>query len=282
MIKRTFLILAALLAIASAKPNFVIIFCDDLGYGDLSCFGHPTIHTPHLDRLATEGQKWTSFYVAAPVCTPSRAALMTGRLPIRTGMCSSKRRVLFPDSTRGLPQSEVTLPEAPKAAGYATAMVGKWHLGHLPDYLPTAHGFDSYYGIPYSNDMDRLPGKGAKGRDGLMDPKTEYWNVPLMHNTEILERSPNQAYLTRNYTQQAVAYLEAQAKSEQPFFLYLAHSMPHVPIFASGAFAGTSQAGRYGDVIEEIDWSVGQVIQALKENGLDENTVVVFTSDNGP
>lgn len=266
----------------ASRANFVIIFCDDLGYGDLSCFGHPTIHTPHLDRMATEGQKWTSFYAAASVCTPSRAGLLTGRLPIRNGMCSSKRRVLFPDSAKGLPPSEITLAEALKESGYHTAMVGKWHLGHMPEYLPTANGFESYYGIPYSNDMDRIRDLGPKGRAGLMKPKSDYWNVPLMHNTEILERSPNQSYLTRNYTQQAVAYIEAQAKTEKPFFLYLAHSMPHVPIFASGAFSGTSQAGRYGDVIEEIDWSVGQVIKTLREQGMAEDTVVVFTSDNGP
>ncbi len=282
MIFRTALALLAVATVATAKTNFVLMFCDDLGYGDLSCFGHPTIHTPNLDRLANEGQKWTNFYAAASVCTPSRAGLLTGRLPIRNGMCSSKRRVLFPDSAKGMPESEITVAEALKGAGYATAMVGKWHLGHLPEYLPTANGFESYYGVPYSNDMDRIAGLGPTGRAGLMKPKSEYWNVPLMHNTEILERSPNQSYLTRNYTQQAVAYIESQAKSEKPFFLYLAHSMPHVPIFASGAFSGTSQAGRYGDVIEEIDWSVGQVVKTLQAQGIDDETVVVFTSDNGP
>lgn len=265
-----------------AKPNFVIIFCDDLGYGDLSVFGHPTIHTPRLDRMATEGQKWTNFYAAASVCTPSRAGLLTGRLPIRNGMCSDKRRVLFPDSALGLPESEVTLAEALKEAGYATAAVGKWHLGHLPEYLPTSNGFDSYYGVPYSNDMDRVPNKGPAGRQGLMEPKSEYWNIPLMRGTEILERSPNQEYLTRNYTREAVSFIEAQAETPEPFFLYLAHSMPHVPIFASGTFSGTSQAGRYGDVIEEIDWSVGQILDTLKEHQLDRETLVVFTSDNGP
>ncbi len=137
------------------KPNIVVVFADDMGYGDLSCFGHPTIHTPNLDRMASEGQKWTNFYVAAPICTPSRAALMTGRLPIRSGMCSDRRGVLFPDSAAGLPANEVTLDEALKTVGYATACVGKWHLGHLPRYLPTSNGFDSYFGIPYSNDMDR-------------------------------------------------------------------------------------------------------------------------------
>ena len=146
------------LAQGAGKPNFVVIFCDDLGYGDLGCFGHPTIRTPHLDRMAAEGQKWTNFYVGASVCTPSRAALMTGRLPIRNGMMSAKRRVLFPDSKGGLPAGEITIAEVLKQAGYATAAVGKWHLGHLPQYLPTAHGFDTYWGIPYSNDMDAQAG----------------------------------------------------------------------------------------------------------------------------
>ncbi len=270
-------------ALSLAKPNLVIIFCDDLGYGDLSSFGHPTIHTPHLDRMAAEGQKWTNFYAAASVCTPSRAGLLTGRLPIRNGMCSDKRRVLFPDSASGLPASEITVAEALREAGYATAAVGKWHLGHLPEFLPTANGFDSYYGIPYSNDMDRVPNKGPKGRAGLMKPESAYWNVPLMRDTEILERSPNQSYLTRNYTREAVAYIEEQAETPgRPFFLYLAHSMPHVPIFASGAFSGRSQAGRYGDVIEEIDWSVRQVLKTLRDHQLDRDTVVLFTSDNGP
>ena len=265
-----------------AKPNFVIIFCDDLGYGDLSCFGHPTIHTPNLDQMAVEGQKWTSFYVAASVCTPSRAGLLTGRLPIRNGMCSDKRRVLFPDSLKGLPQTEITIAQALKAGGYATAAVGKWHLGHLPEFLPTAHGFDSYFGIPYSNDMDRVP-MDLKYRESLMEPKNEYWNVPLMRDTKIIERPPQQTQLTKRYTEEAVKFLtECSAKPEQPFFLYLAHSMPHVPIFASEKFTGSSAAGRYGDVIEEIDWSVGQVLDKLRALSLAENTVVVFTSDNGP
>ena len=151
------------------KPNFIIILCDDMGYGDLTCYGHPTIRTPNLDKMAVEGQKWTNFYVGASVCTPSRAALLTGRLPIRSGMCSDKRRVLFPDSAGGLPKSEVTIAEALKAEGYATACVGKWHLGHLKQYLPTNNGFDSYFGIPYSNDMDRV---GGEGRKAFLEPKS--------------------------------------------------------------------------------------------------------------
>jgi len=264
---------------SAAKPNVVIIFCDDLGYGDLACYGHPTIRTPNLDRMAAEGQKWTSFYVAASVCTPSRAALMTGRLPIRTGMSSDQRRVLFPDSAGGLPAEELTLAEVLRGGGYATACVGKWHLGHLPQYLPTSQGFDSYLGIPYSNDMDRVADSPA-GRAAFWDPKIEYWNVPLMRNTEIVERPADQNTITRRYTEEAVRFIKANKAG--PFFLYLAHSMPHVPLFASDDFLGTSLRGLYGDVIEEIDWSVGQVLDTLRQLGLQQRTLVVFTSDNGP
>ena len=268
-------------AAAADRPNLVIIFCDDLGYGDLACFGSPTIKTPNLDRMATEGQKWTNFYVAASVCTPSRAGLLTGRLPIRTGMCSSKRRVLFPDSVGGLPATEMTISSALKGAGYNTAAVGKWHLGHLPPFLPTSHGFDSYFGVPYSNDMDRVAGKGAKGRGAFWEPKSEYWNVPILRGVEEIERAPDQTQLTRRYTEEALGFIRRQ-EAATPFFLYLAHSMPHVPLFASDQFAGKSTAGLFGDVIEEIDWSVGQVLASLREKKLAENTLVVFTSDNGP
>jgi arylsulfatase A-like enzyme len=259
------------------RPNFIVIFCDDLGYGDLGCFGHPTIRTPHLDRMATEGQRWTNFYVGASVCTPSRAALLTGRLPIRSGMCSNVRRVLFPDSAGGLPQSEVTIARALKPQGYATACVGKWHLGHLPQYLPTSHGFDSYFGIPYSNDMDRVAGEG---RQAFWDPKIEYWNVPLMRDEEIVERPADQNTITKRYADEAVRFIEQ--KRNEPFFLYLAHSLPHVPLFTSDEFRGTSRRGLYGDVIEEIDAGVGRILDTLKKHGLAENTFVVFTSDNGP
>ena len=266
---------------AVEKPNLVVILCDDLGYGDIACFGSPTIKTPNLDRMASEGQKWTNFYVAASVCTPSRAGLLTGRLPIRTGMCSSKRRVLFPDSAGGLPASEMTISSALKGAGYNTAAVGKWHLGHLPQFLPTSHGFDSYFGVPYSNDMDRVNGKGPKGRGAFWEPKSEYWNVPILRGEEEIERSPDQTQLTKRYTEEAVGFISRQEKAT-PFFLYLAHSMPHVPLFASERFSGKSTAGLYGDVIEEIDWSVGQVLDSLRETKLAEQTLVVFTSDNGP
>ena len=263
-----------------APPNFVVIFCDDLGYGDLACFGHPTIHTPHLDRMAKEGQKWTNFYVAACVCTPSRAALITGRYPIRSGMCSDKRRVPFPDSKGGLPANEVTIAEVLKKKGYATAAIGKWHLGHLPQYLPTSHGFDSYFGIPYSNDMDRVK-NAPRGKESFWKPKVEYWNVPLMRNKEEEERPANQHTITKRYGEEGVKFIKENA-GKQPFFLYLAHNLPHVPLFRSKKFAEKSKAGLYGDVIEEIDWTVGQVLGALKKAKVADNTLVCFTSDNGP
>ena len=272
--------IAALLALTLAvqdKPNVVVVLCDDLGYGDLGCYGHPTIKTPNLDRLAAEGQRWTSFYAGAPVCTPSRAALLTGRLPVRTGMASSKRRVLFPDSKGGLQPSEVTIAELLKGRGYATACVGKWHLGHLPEFLPMRQGFDTYFGIPYSNDMDGVPGSGKKPH---LNPRSEFWNVPLMRGEEIVERSPDQATLTRRYTEEAVRFI--RSSRETPFFLYLAHHMPHIPLFRSKAFEGVSARGLYGDAVEEVDWSVGEIVRALRESGLEKNTLVVFTSDNGP
>jgi len=266
-------------AAKTESPNIVVIFCDDLGYGDLSCFGHPTIKTPNLDRMAAEGVRLTQFYSASPVCTPSRAALMTGRLPIRSGMCSDKRRVLFPNSGGGIPASEVTLAEGLKKQGYATACVGKWHLGHLPQFLPTNNGFDSYFGIPYSNDMDRV-NDAPRGKASFWDPKVEYWNVPLMRDLEIVERPAEQTTITKRYAEEAVSFIK-QNKDEK-FFLYLPHSLPHVPLFRSKEFEGKSLRGLYGDVIEEIDWSVGQVLQTLRDLKLDDNTIVWFTSDNGP
>ncbi len=261
-------------------PNFVIIFVDDVGYGDLGSYGHPTIRTPNLDRMAAEGQRWTSFYAQASVCSPSRAALLTGRLHLRSGMYGANR-VLFPDSQSGLPDSEIVIAEALKEIGYATAIIGKWHLGHLPRYLPTNHGFDYWFGLPYSNDMDStvVPGGGA-GRAALFDPKIEYYNVPLYRNDEEIERPADQNTLTRRYTEEATRFIRDHR--DEPFFLYIPHSMAHVPLFASDEFRGTSPAGIYGDVIEEIDGSVGRVLDTLREEGLTENTLVVFTSDNGP
>lgn len=264
---------------AELPPNIVVIFADDLGYGDLGCFGHPTIDTPQLDRMAAEGQKWTNFYSAAPVCTPSRAALLTGRLPIRSGMCSSRRRVLFPNSAGGIPASEVTLAEALKQVGYATAAIGKWHLGHLPPYLPTNNGFDSYFGIPYSNDMDRVA-DAPRGRESFLHPKVEYFNVPLMRDEQIVEQPADQTTITRRYTDEAIKFIRTNKAG--PFFCYLAHNLPHIPLFASDEFLGTSMRGLYGDVIEEIDDGVGRILQTLRDLEIDDNTLVVFTSDNGP
>ena len=262
------------------KPNIIIIFADDLGYGDLSCYGHPTIMTPNLDRMAEEGQKWTNFYVAASVCTPSRAGLMTGRYPIRSGMCSDKSRVLFPNSTGGLPASEITIAEQLKKAGYATAAVGKWHLGYQKEYLPTSHGFDSYFGIPYSNDMDRANAEGLTRKDIFWNADIKYFNVPLIKNETEIERPADQNTLIKRYNEAAVDFIKEN--QEKPFFLYLAHNLPHVPLFASKDFLGKSKRGLYGDVLMEIDHGVGMIIKTLKETGLDKNTLVIFTSDNGP
>ena len=244
---------------AARPPNFVVIFADDLGYGDLGCYGHPTIRTPHLDRMAAEGIKFTQWYSAAEVCTPSRAALMTGRYAIRSGMCSNKRRVLFGDSKGGLPLHEITIAEVLKAKGYATACVGKWHLGHMPQFLPTKRGFDSYFGIPYSNDMKP---------------------TPLLRNEAVLEEPARQETLTARYTEESLRFIEQNR--DRPFFLYLPHTFPHVPLFASAEFKGRSPRGLYGDVVEELDASVGRVLQKLRDLQLDKNTLVLFTSDNGP
>ncbi|MDA0874101.1 MAG: sulfatase [Bacteroidetes bacterium] len=263
---------------AVRPPNLIVIFADDLGYGDLGVYGHPTIMTPRLDRMAQEGLKFTQFYTAASVCTPSRAGLLTGRLPIRSGMASDNRRVLFPDSRRGLPPEEITLAEVLKEQGYATAAIGKWHLGHMPEYTARRHGFDYFFGLPYSNDMDRVPSLPA--REQFSDPKSEYWDLTLLRNEEVIERPARQETLTRRYTEEAIAFLRQH--KEDPFFIYLAHSMVHVPLFRSEEFEGSSRRGLYGDAVEEMDFTVGMILDALKEEGLEGNTMVVFTSDNGP
>lgn len=266
---------------SAPPPNFVIIFTDDQGYGDLGVYGHPTIRTPHLDRMASNGLKFTDFYVTSAVCTPSRAGLLTGRLPIRSGMAGTDSdRVLYPDSTGGLPPSEITIARALKARGYATACIGKWHLGHLPQYLPTSHGFDRFFGIPYSNDMNIV--RGRPRHVSGMDSEADYrwWEVPLMEGEEEIENPVNQHTLTQRLTEASLDFIRAHR--DEPFFLYFAHPMPHVPLFASEEFHGKSARGRYGDTIEEIDHSVGQVLALLKELGLDKNTLVLFTSDNGP
>lgn len=256
-------------------PSFVIIFCDDLGYGDLGCYGHPTIRTPRVDQMAAEGVRFTQFYCAAPVCTPSRAALMTGRYPLRSGMHGEKRRVLFPDSERGLPAEEITLAEALRTKGYATACVGKWHLGHHPQYLPTNNGFDRYFGIPYSNDMrPRTPAARARG----------YPPLPLLRDEATIETSPDQGLLTERYTEEAIRFIRdcTRPGEQRPFFLYLPHTMPHVPLYASERFAGISARGLFGDVVETIDWSTGQILDTLRDAGVADRTIVFLTSDNGP
>ncbi len=281
---RKFLLLVSLAtvlacdAFGAARPNVVIIFTDDLGYGDLGCYGSPVISTPRLDKMAAEGLRFTDFYSAAEVCTPSRAALLTGRYPIRSGMAGN-RRVLFPNSKGGLPPKEVTTAEALKEQGYATAHIGKWHLGIHEGSRPQDQGFEYTFGLPYSNDMDGradLP----KGAASFPNPPEDGWNVALLRNGGVVERPADQTNLTRRYTEEAVKFI--REKKDKPFFLYFAHTFPHVPMFASPQFKGKSRAGIYGDAVEEIDWSVGQVLDALRSEGLAENTLVFFTSDNGP
>lgn len=260
-------------------PNIIVIMADDMGYGDLGCYGHPTIKTPHLDQMAREGMRFTSWYAAAEVCTPSRAGLLTGRLPPRSGVCSNKRRVLFPNSQGGIPAAEVTIAELLKGQGYATGCVGKWHLGHRPEFLPTRNGFDSFFGLPYSNDMDRTAA-APKGWQAFRHPEIPFWNVPLMRDESIIERPAEQTTLTRRYTEEAIAFIRKHR--DGPFLLYMPHTFPHIPLFASDKFAGQSRRGMYGDAVEEIDWSVGQVLAALRAEQLEKNTLVFFTSDNGP
>ena len=265
-------------------PNIVIIFADDLGYGDLSAFGSPNIRTPRLDAMAAQGQKWTNFYVQ-PVCSPSRAALLTGRLPLRNGMYGAPTgiapKVIRDNAAQGLPADEITIAELLKSRGYATAIIGKWHLGQLPQFLPMQHGFDSWFGVPYSHDM-RMTVPREKGLQSAAyyDPKPEYWDVPLMRNGDVIERPADHRTLTKRYTDEAVRFITEHRT--RPFFLYLPHSMPHIPLARSADFVGHSAGGMYGDVIEEIDASTGRILDALASAGLDRRTLVVFTSDNGP
>jgi arylsulfatase A len=290
----TVLVSSAFSADNAAKPNVIVIFADDQGYQDLGCFGSPLIKTPNIDKMAAEGMRFTEFYSANSVCTPSRAALLTGCYPARVGQLG----VLFPQSVVGLNPKEVNIANMLKGCGYATACVGKWHLGHQKKFLPTSQGFDQYFGIPYSNDMGtakqieysdtcnwREGVTEEKVKKAFADPKGKGYRgfrnkVPLMRNKECVEFPADQSTLTKRYTEEAVKFITKNKSN--PFFLYLPHTMPHVPLFASKNFKGTSDRGLYGDVIEEMDWCVGQVLKTLKKLGLDDNTLVVYTSDNGP
>ena len=272
-------------SLTSSPPNIIIIFADDLGYGDLGAYGSPSIRTPNLDRMAGEGQKWTNFYAQSPVCSPSRAALLTGRLPVRNGMYgvagSIAPKVLRDNAAQGLPLEEITLAEALKVRGYKTALIGKWHLGQLPQFLPLRQGFDEWFGLPFSHDMRMtVPRDKLWQTDAYYNPKPEYWDVPLMRNDRVIERPVDHRTLTKRYTEEAIRFIASH--KNKPFFLYLAHSMPHIPLARFAGFSGHSAGGIYGDVVEEIDWSAGQILETLRKTGLDKRTLVVFTSDNGP
>jgi arylsulfatase A len=250
-------------------PNFIIIYCDDLGYGDIGPYGNKVHQTPNLDLMANEGVVFTDFYVTSGVCSPSRSSLMTGSYAQRVDMHvnarpwgSTGRQVLFPKAKKGLNPNEITIAEMLKEQGYATACIGKWHLGDQPEFLPTKQGFDYYYGIPYSNDMNR-----------------DFCPLPLMKQEEVIEAPVDQNTITERYTKEVLAFMEKN--KDGPFFVYFPHAMTHNPLHAGEEFRGKSANGIYGDAVEEIDWSTGQIINYLKESGLDKNTLVMFSSDNG-
>ncbi len=269
---------------AASTPNVIIIMADDQGYQDLGCFGSPKIKTPHIDRMAKEGMRFTDFYSGASVCTPSRAALLTGCYASRVGNLG----VLFPRDKRGLNPKEITIAEVLKTRGYATACIGKWHLGHHKQFLPTSQGFDTYFGVPYSNDMTLDATQPLANdivlREGVtldtIKNQIKRNLVPLMRDTEIIEYPADQNTLTKRYTEQAVSFIKKNR--DKPFFIYLPHTMPHIPLYATPEFEGKSEIGLYGDSIEELDWSTGQILDTLRQLKLDKNTLVVYTSDNGP
>ena len=269
---------------AASTPNVIIIMADDQGYQDLGCFGSLKIKTPHIDRMAKEGMRFTDFYSGASVCTPSRAALLTGCYAKRVGGLG----VLFPRDKRGLNPDEITIADLLKTKGYATACIGKWHLGHLKEFLPTSQGFDTYFGVPYSNDMT-IDATQPLANDVVLREGVTLENiknrvkknlVPLMRDTEIIEYPADQNTLTKRYTEEAISFIKKN--KAKPFFIYLPHTMPHIPLYATPQFEGKSEIGLYGDTIEELDWSTGQILETLRKLKLDKNTLVVYTSDNGP
>ncbi len=255
-------------AAPAVPPNIVVVFADDLGYGDLGCYGEKVIRTPHIDSLARDGVRFTDFYVSQAVCSASRASLLTGCYANRIGIHGA----LMPTAKVGLADSEVTLAELCRSKGYATGAFGKWHLGHLPQFLPTRHGFDEFFGIPYSNDM-QPENPGAQKTHPLL---------PLFHGEEVVERQPDQDMLTGSLTRRAQEFMRKAVAAKRPFFVYLPHPMPHVPLHASVRARGKSQKGLFGDVIQEIDDSVGSLLSTIDELGIRDDTLFVFTSDNGP
>ena len=250
-------------------PNFIVIFVDDLGYGDLACFGSKVHRTPRLDQMASEGMLLTDFYSTCSVCTPSRASLLTGCYPRRVNMHVNEDNlcVLFPGAKKGLHPDEVTVAEIVKQQNYSTMCIGKWHLGDHPDFLPTKQGFDRYFGIPYSNDM----GSAVRNRN--------YPELPLLRETNVIEAPVEQSTITRRYTEEAIRFIVEN--KGRPFLLYLPHTAVHLPLFPGDSFRGKSKDGHYGDWVEEVDWSTGEILDALKLHGIDEKTLIVFTTDNG-
>ena len=272
-------LLAGCSAEDTRQPNFIVILCDNLGYGDVEPFGSRLHRTPHLNRMAREGLKLTHFYASAGVCTPSRASLLTGAYAQRVGMHTNPRdgQVLRPISPYGLHPDEITIAESLKPLGYATAIIGKWHLGDQPEFLPTRQGFDSFFGIPYSDDMAQDAGRRIGDRmDGVRWPP-----LPLLENETVIEAPVDRNLLTRRYTQRALEFMEQNRA--RPFFLYLPHAMPGSTRnpFASERFKGKSRNGPWGDSVEELDWSTGRILDKLVELELDRHTLVIWTSDNG-